>query len=323
MRLVLEALRARRREFTIGTLLLVATNVLTLWVPHLLKEAIDALDPGGAGPGRATRLAIGIAALALLLAGIRIVSRLYILGASRHIVADLRARLFAHLTTLPPSFYARRRTGEIMSRAVNDLLLVRSLFGPGFLNLVNVAILYTAGLALMLAIDPGLTAAAILPYPFLLLGVKRVSTTIHQRSNAAQEALAEISNKAQENLSGIQQVQAYAREAAETESFGRLNASYRSRNLALARSRGLIVTLMGCLGAASTLAVVAVGGRHVVEGRMTLGGFVAFTSYLAILTGPTIMMGWVLGVFQRGMGALWRIEEFLDEQSDLPGDRLA
>ncbi len=323
MRLVREALRSRRREFTIGALLLVVTNALTLWVPRLLQGAIDALGPGGAGAGRATRLACGIAALALVLAGIRIASRLYILGASRHIVADLRARLFAHLTTLPASFYARRRTGEIMSRAVNDLLLVRSLFGPGFLNLVNVAILYTAGIAMMLAIDPGLTAAAVLPYPFLLLGVKRVSTTIHQRSNAAQEALAEISNKAQENLSGIQQVKAYAREAAETESFGRLNASYRTRNLALARSRGLIVTLMGCLGAASTLAVVAVGGRHVVEGRMTLGGFVAFTSYLAILTGPTIMMGWVLGVFQRGMGALKRIEEFLDETSDLSGDRLA
>src|SRR6185436_15889163 len=228
MRLVREALRARRRAFTIGTLLLLVTNALTLWVPRLLQEAIDALGPGGAGAGRATRLAIGIAAIALVLAGIRIASSLYILGASRHIVADLRARLFAHLTTLPASFYARRRTGEIMSRAVNDLLLVRSLFGPGFLNLVNVAILYTAGLAMMLAIDPGLTAAAVLPYPFLLLGVRRVSSTIHQRSNAAQEALAEISNKAQENLSGIQQVKAYAREAAEMASFGRLNETYRA-----------------------------------------------------------------------------------------------
>ena len=322
MRLVREALRTRRLELLIGTLLLVATNGLTLWVPHLLKESIDALGPGGAGAMRATRLAYGIGALAILLAAIRIASRLYILGASRRIVAELRERLFAHLETLPASFYARRRTGEIMSRAVNDLLLVRSLFGPGVLNVVNVAILYTAGLALMLALDPWLTAAAVLPYPLLLLGVRRVSSTIHQRSNAAQEALAEISNKTQENLSGIQQVKAYAREVAETTSFGRLNAVYRSRNLALARSRGLIVTLMGCLGAASTLAVVAVGGRHVVEGTMTLGGFVAFTSYLAILTGPTIMMGWVLGVFQRGMGALRRLEEILDERSDLPGDAL-
>jgi len=322
MPLIGRYLRARRREFAIGFVLLLITNGLALVVPWLLKQAIEALQPGGAGPRHAAMLAAAIAGLAAVLAATRTASRLHVLGASRHIVADLRDRLFEHLQSLPASFYARRRTGEIMSRAVNDLMLVRSLFGPGVLNLINVAILYTAGLAMMALIDPTLTLAAILPYPFLLFGVGHASRAIHQRSNAAQEALADISNRAQENLSGIHQVKAYVREAAEIESFGRLNDEYRVRNLALARSRGLVVTLMGGLGAASTIIVVWLGGRHVVEGRLTIGGLVAFTSYLAILTGPTIMMGWVLGVFQRGLGAIRRVEEILAQTSDLPGDAL-
>jgi len=321
MRFIRRALLAYRRDFLIGLLFLAVTNGLTLVIPWLLKHAIEGLQEQR--PIEVVgRYAGAIALVALLLAIVRTWSRLSVLGASRRIVADLRARLFAHLQTLPASFYARHRTGEIMSRAVNDLLLVRSLFGPGILNLINVAILYTAGLLMMAVLDPVLTLAAVLPYPALLFAVSRVSHAIHQRSNAAQEQLAEISNKAQENLSGIHQVKAYAREDLEVGAFAELSSEYRRRNLALARSRGLIVVLMTGLGGMSTIIVLWLGGRHVIAGTLSLGGLVAFTSYLAILTGPTIMMGWVLGVFQRGLGAIRRIEELLGQSSDLPGDLL-
>jgi ATP-binding cassette subfamily B protein len=321
VRFILRYLRLYRRDFGLGLLFLIATNALTLLVPWILKQAIEALkSPGGAR--EASRDAAAIAVVALVLVIVRSYSRLYVLGASRKVVAQVRSTLFAHLQTLPASFYARRRTGEIMSRSVNDLLLIRSLFGPGVLNVINVALLYTSGLAMMAVIDPALTVASVLPYPFLLITVGRVSRTIHQRSNAAQEQLAEIGNKAQENLSGINQVKAYVREAAEIDAFTRLSEEYRRRNLSLAMSRGLIVTLMGGLGGLSTVIVLWMGGRHVVDGTLTLGGLVAFMSYLAILTGPTVMMGWVLGVFQRGLGAIRRVEEILGERSDLPGDQV-
>jgi ATP-binding cassette subfamily B multidrug efflux pump len=315
------ALLDYRRDFLLGLACLAVTNGLTLAVPWLLKHAIEALQEKQA-LAVVGRYAAAIAGVALLLAIARTWSRLYVLGAARRIVADLRARLFTHLQTLPASFYARHRTGEIMSRAVNDLLLVRSLFGPGVLNVINVAFLYTAGLLMMAVLDPVLTLVAVLPYPALLYAVSRVSRTIHHRSNAAQEQLAEISNKAQENLSGIHQVKAYAREDPEVDDFSTLSWEYRHRNLALARSRGLIVVLMTGLGGMSTILVLWLGGRHVIAGTLTLGGLVAFTSYLAILTGPTIMMGWVLGVFQRGLGAIRRLEEILAQASDLPGDLL-
>jgi ATP-binding cassette subfamily B protein len=320
--LILRYLRLYRRAFLLGLACLVATNGLTLGIPWLLKDAIEALRQGSTMRSVAS-YALAISIVGALLAVIRIWSRQFILGASRRIVFDIRNELFAHLQVLPASFYARRRTGEIMSRAVNDLMLIRSLFGPGVLNVINVALLYTAGLALMALIDPTLMLAAVLPYPLLLLAVVRVSRAIHERSNATQDQLAEISNKAQENLSGINLVKAYGREDFETKEFSSRSREYRRRSLALARSRGLIVTLMGGLGGASTIVVFWLGGRHVIEGTLSLGGLVAFTSYLALLTGPTIMMGWVLGVFQRGLGAIRRIEEIRAERSDLAGDRVA
>ena len=322
MFLILRHLRANLRAFVLGSLCLVATSALTLYVPWLLKEAIEALRRGT--PMRQVTLYAGlIVAVAAVLCVIRTWSRLYILGAARRIVCDIRNEVYAHLIGLPASFYARRRTGEIMSLMVNDLMLVRSLFGPGILNVLNVVLLYSAGLTLMALLDPVLTLVAVLPYPFLLAGVFKVSRTIHRRSNATQEQLAEISNKAQETLSGINMVKAFARETGEADAFGRLSLEYRRRSLGLARSRGLIVTIMGGLGGVSTIAVLWLGGRHVIEGSLSLGGLVAFMSYLALLAGPTVMMGWVLGVFQRGLGAIARIEQIRSIRSDLPGDRAA
>ena len=193
MSLILRYLRLYRRDFLLGFLCLIVTNALTLLIPWLLKDAIEALRTGS--PLARVRFdALAIMLTALVLAAIRTWSRLLVLGASRRIVYDIRNDLYAHLVTLPASFYARHRTGEIMSRAVNDLMLIRSLFGPGMLNVLNVALLYSAGLTLMALLDPVLTLAAVLPYPFLLAGVFHVSRTIHERSNRTQQQLAELSN---------------------------------------------------------------------------------------------------------------------------------
>jgi len=186
-----------------------------------------------------------------------------------------------------------------------------------------VALLYAAGLPLMALLDPTLTLAAVVPYPLILAGVFRVSRTIHERSNRAQQQLAEISNDAQETLSGINMVKAFVREDGEAGAFVDLSREYRRRSLLLARSRGLIVTLMGGIDKLSTLVVLWIGVLHVIAGRLTPGGLVAFMAYLVLLSGPTVMMGWVLGVFQRGLGAMKRLEEIRAETSDLPGDAAA
>jgi ATP-binding cassette subfamily B protein len=321
MSFIFRHLQSYRRKYVRGLLFLVATNGLALTIPWLLKSVIETIRDGTTL--RVVSLyALAIAAVAITQAVVRTRSRLLILGASRCVVFDVRNELYAHLQTLPASFYDRHRTGEIMSRAVNDLRLIRSLFGPGVLNVLDLLLLYPIGLTMMALIDPTLMLVALLPYPFLLFGVYRVSRVIHQRSNAALDQLAEISNKVQENLSGLSMVKAYRREVAEIDVFDALSREYRSRSLALARSRGLIVSLMIALGGASTILVLWLGGRHAIEGQLTLGGLYAFIHYLGLLTRPTIMMGWMLSVFQRGLGAIRRVEEIHAETSDLPGDRV-
>ncbi|MEE9291913.1 MAG: ABC transporter ATP-binding protein [Acidobacteriota bacterium] len=320
MSFILSHLRNHRREYLWGVLFLLVTNALAMSIPWRLKGIIDSLESGAATSGSLLTGALFIAVTAVALVVTRIRSRLLILGSSRRIVYDVRNDLFAHLQTLPASFYGRRRTGELMSITVNDLRLIRSLYGPCVLYILDLVIAYSIGLTLMAILDPILMVAAIVPYPLLLLGVYRASHTIHRRSNATQEQLGEISNKVQENLSGINMVKAYGREDSEIESFDALCREYRSRSLALARSRGLIGVLMMGLGGVSALVVFWLGARHVIEGSLTLGGFVAFLTYLVPLTDRTIIMGWILGTFQRGLGAVSRIAAIHAERSDLPGD---
>ncbi len=320
MSFILRHFRRHGRHYLWGLVFLVATNALLMSIPWMLRGIIDALESGRATPSSLASGALLIAATAIALAIVRTWSRLFMLGASRRVVYDVRNELFAHLQTLPASFYDRYRTGELMSRAVNDLRLIRSLYGPCVLYAADLIFAYSIGLTLMAILDPLLTLAAVLPYPLLLAGVYRVSRTIHRRSNAAQEQLAEISNKVQENLTGINMVKAYAREESETRAFRSLCRTYLARTLALARSRGLIGVLMRGLGGGGTLVVFWIGGLHVIERDLSLGGFVAFISYLVPLTDRTIIMGWILGTFQRGLGAVDRVREILAERSDIPGD---
>ncbi|MCZ6696150.1 MAG: ABC transporter ATP-binding protein [Acidobacteria bacterium] len=321
MSFILRHLRNHRQSYLWGVLFLIATNALAMSIPWRLKGIIDSLKSGEATTGALALAALIIAATAAILTITRTRSRLFILGASRRIVYDVRNELFAHMQTLPASFYGRHRTGALMSITVNDLRLIRSLFGPCVLYILDLVIAYSIALTIMVILDPILIVAAVLPYPLLLLGVYRASHTIHRRSNAMQEQLAEISNKVQENLTGINMVKAYGREDSEIESFDALCRVYRTRALALARSRGLIGVLMMGLGGASALVVFWLGGLHVIEGRLTLGGFVAFLTYLLPLTDKTIILGWILGTFQRGLGAASRITAIHAEHSDLPGDQ--
>lgn len=315
MRLIRLA-RPYAASYAVGFVLLLATNALALWIPWLLRDAIRALERR-APLGELGGLAGTIVVVALGQAGVRTLSRLAVLGASRHVVFDLRNRFFARLQQLGPAFYDGQRTGDIMSRAVNDTGLVQSFFGPALLNLLNTAIVYVAVLVLLLRLDVRLTLASLGIYPLLFLAVNRISRRIYARSVETQERLAAISNRAQENISGIQQVKIYAQEEREIAAFRELCADYRRSNLSMAALRGAMVALIGGLSGLGTLTVLFLGGRAVVAGRIGLGDFVAFNAYLALLVWPTIALGWIVNTVQRGLGALGRIAEVLDRPPDV------
>ena len=291
-----------------GVVCLVAAPTLAMAVPWLWRRAVNDLAAGadGAALGRTVSLLI---AIALVQAVVRAASRSLIFNVGRDIEYDLRNDLFAHLERLPVSFYQSRRTGDLMSRLVNDVTAVRMLLGPGILNFINTPVYYLYGVTIMCSIDPLLTAATLVVYPIVLLFVKRSSALLMERMLRVQEGLAELSSRVQENLSGMHVVKAYDAEAHETRTFLALNDRFQDASMRLARVRSIIGPIMNIVGGAGALVVLWVGGGRVVDGRLSVGDLVAFVGYLHLLAWPTMALGWMLSVFQRGRASMQRLNE--------------
>ncbi len=310
LQILIGYLRRQRPRYLVGLVFLLLTNAFALAIPWILKDAIEAIR-SGVTLAVLTGSALSIIALAVLQGLTRAGSRFALLGASQRVEAQIRDDLFAKLLRLPPAFYQTQRTGDLMSRATNDLQAVAMLIGFGCLSLVNTAIVYLGTLGAMLWIDPWLTLYALAPYPALIGLAKRFNSRLHAETLAVQEQLSALSAKLQENLTGMAVVRAYTMEAREARVFARLNAEYLRRSLRAIRTQGGFSPLMGIMGGIGTLTVLWLGGKAVVDGRITLGALVAFSSYLAYLTWPTIALGWVLSIVRRGLTAMERIVEIL------------
>ena len=297
-----------RGRYAFGLFCLFATGTMAMAVPYLLKHAVDAIA-AGRPPSTVTWLALTIIAIALGQAVVRTFSRFVIFNVGRDIEYDLRNDLFAHLERLPLSYYQTQQTGDLMSRLVNDITAVRMLLGVGFLNLINTPIYYVYAVTIMVSLDWRLTLAALAPYPVVLLVVKRASRQLMERTLRVQEGLAAMSSRVQENLSGIHVVKAYVREQEETEAFARLNAEFSAQNMQLAQVRGVIMPVMRAVSTLATLVVLWYGGSRVIAGALSLGGLVAFIGYLHILAWPTMALGWMLSIVQRGRAAMQRLEQ--------------
>lgn len=301
-------LRYRSRYLT-GFGFLALSNLFALAVPWAVKHAIEALQ--GEAPEALWRYIILIVVLAVAHGMVRLGSRFAWLGAGQAVEYDIRNDLHAHLQRLPAAFYQAARTGDLMSRASNDLSAVKLLIGFGGMSLAGTGLVYLGTLLAMLQIDPWLTLYALAPFPVLILLAKRFNGLLHRQSQAVQDQLGVLSAKVQENLSGMAVVRAYTMEPPEIAEFTSLNGEYLLRSLRLARTQGAFSPMMGMIAGIGTLMVLFFGGRAVVEGRITLGAFVAFNAYLAHLAWPTIALGWVLSIVRRGMVAMERIAEVL------------
>ena len=325
LRLLGRYLARHRVRYAAGVVLLLATNACALLIPWVTKDVIDAL--GGAAGSQATREvvtlgALVVVALALLQALARTASRLVLLGAGQRVEAEIRHDLFEAFLRLEPAFYQARRTGDLMSRATNDLQSVSMLVGFGLLSLVNTVIVYAGTLIAMLRIDAWLTLVALAPYPLLVAVARRYNARAHIEAVAVQEQLAHLADKAQENLSGMPVVRAYTLAPREVETFRRLNREHLTRVLRQTRTHGLFSPLLAIMTGVGALSVLWVGGGAVLDGRLSLGVLVAFSGYVAYLAWPTMALGWVLAIVRRGFAALDRVIEILDtrpEITDGPG----
>jgi len=303
-------------RYTMGVACLLATASLAMLVPYLLKQAVDAIGRG-APLRQVGRFAGWIIVIAVAQGIVRSFSRALIFNVGRDVEYDLRNDLFAHLQKLPLAYYHQQSTGDLMSRLINDVTAVRMLLGPGILNFVNTPVYYAYGVAIMLALDPRLTVAALAPYPLILLLVKRFSRRLMEHTMRVQEGLAQLSSHVQENLSGIHVVRAYACEHGETARFAILNARFQEESLALARVRGQIIPVMRTAASLGTLVVLWFGSLEVIHSRLSLGDLVAFIGYLNLLAWPTMAMGWMLSILQRGRASMVRLEHIFGTQPEI------
>ncbi len=306
-----------RARFAAGSVFLLLATAIQLVSPWVLKLAIDDLTAG------VTQAKLGLYAGALVaiaaLGGVcRFWMRRIIIGASRLIEYDLRGHFFARLQRLDLAYFQRNRTGDLMSRATNDLSAVRMMVGPALMYSASTSIVFVVAVALMLSISAWLTLIVLLPLPLVSVAVRRFGDAIYHRSERIQAQLARLSAIAQEALAGVRVVRAYGREPAELERFEAANREYVARSRAVIMIQGLFFpSLAFCLGL-SALVVLWAGTREVVAGRMTAGDFVAFNAYLTMLAWPMIAFGWVTSMLQRGMAAWQRMLAVSDAE---PGVR--
>jgi ATP-binding cassette subfamily B protein len=280
--------------------------------PQVLRDAIDDLYRGVTA-AKLGRHALAVLAIAVLAGLFRFLMRHWVIGISRRLEYDLRNELFAHLQRQPAQWFQARRTGELMSLATNDLAAVRMMLGPGIMYTVNTLSVGVLSIAFMLRLSPHLTLLSLLPLPLVSLSVWWFGSLIHRRFERVQERLATLSAHVQENLAGVRIVRAFGAEGRETQRFDAMSGDYRAGQLGLIRISGVFHPLLAFLSGVGALLAIWLGGREVLAGHITLGGFVAFTVYLAMLNWPMVALGWVINIFQRGMASYERIARLLDE----------
>jgi ATP-binding cassette subfamily B protein len=320
-RRVLEYVFRYRRKFVAGLACVVVTRAIVLTSPMVLGYAVDDLRRGVtvlklAGYG-GLLLAIGLVSGAFLF-----LMRIVLIGASRDIEYDIRNDFFAHLEKLPLAYFQSHRTGDLMSRATNDLNAVRMMIGPAVMYSASTMLTFVVALTRMVSIDARLTLIALVPLPFVSISVKVFGSAIHKRFERIQAQLSDISAVVQESLSGVRVVRAYGQEAAELERFRQSNQEYLDRNAKLIVLQGFFFPSMAFFLGLGGLLVLWIGSREVILGRITLGDFVAFNAYLTMLAWPMIAFGWVTNMLQRGMASWKRMLEILDTEPAI-ADRAA
>jgi ATP-binding cassette subfamily B multidrug efflux pump len=281
-------------------------------LPWLIKEGIDTALYQSDGSVSLLRYPLLILCAAALQGFFRYCWRIHIHGFSRRCEADLRDRVFSHLQRLPLGYFQHTKTGDLMSRLTNDIQAVRELMGFGSLAIIDAMVVVIFSLSFMITIDPWLTFWSMLAMPLITVVVRFFGRHIFRWSRNTQEQLSIMSAYVQENLAGMRVVQAYAQEQNQTHGFEAISTGYRYNTMWLATLWGIFWPLMQVLAGIAATLVLWLGGRQILQGTMTLGEFVAFNGYLAMLTWPLMAVGYVVNQYQRGTAALSRVFEILD-----------
>jgi len=305
-----------RREMTAGIFALLMADFAALSIPLLLKLVVDELPKG---PSRSDLMGFG--GILLVVAFVQAISRFgwrkLLFGPSRKVETDISNNLFSHFLLLDKLWFLRQKTGDLMSRATNDLRAVRDFVGLGLLILIDCVVVIVCCVSLMIWINPSLTLVVLVPLPVLSILFWKFLPEMGRRHEVVQEHLAKITSHVQENLAGIRVLHAFVQEEAEKRKFDELNREYIQKNLSVTRLFGIFTPLlMLTVGVAAMISLWA-GGKAVILQDMTLGSFVAFNGYLLMLSWPMMGIGYVTNLTQKGQAAMSRIQEIFSAQAGI------
>jgi ATP-binding cassette, subfamily B, multidrug efflux pump len=305
-----------KTKLALGIIFILLSNAGTVYVPLLLKDAINILEKN-----IQTELLIQYALLIVgtsLLAGIfRFLIRQTIIVVSREIEFDLRGDFWDHIQKLPLRYFQNNSTGNIMAHATNDINSVRMFIGPAVMYSIDTVIRLLIVVAIMLTLNTWLTIYALLPLPFLSYVVYRIGKLIHEKYTKIQETFSRLTARAQENYSGIRVIKSYVREANEIERWKELSREYLKKNMNLVRTQALIMPILLLITGLSIIIVIIVGGTKIIDGEMNLGEITAFIVYLGILIWPMIAFGWVINIIQQAEASMKRINKILNEPYEI------
>lgn len=290
--------------------MLLLTNAAALALPQLTRWIIDAIRDGES-VDTLKRLALAMVGVAVAGALFRTLSRVNIFFAARNVEMELRTSFYEHLTRLEPAYFQGQSTGDLMSRATNDITQVRLLLGPGVLNVVNTSIAYVSAVPLMVMISPSLTLIIFSIYPVALVAMRYLSRQLYQRNRVHQAAMGDMSALVQESLAGGHVIRTFGLEEERQEAYEVLNQRYYLAGIRLGWIRSGMFRVVMTVASLSTLLCVYFGARDVLSEELTLGEVVAMVEYMALLAWPTFALGWVMAVVQRGRAAMNRMEDVM------------
>jgi ATP-binding cassette subfamily B protein len=305
---LLHYFRRHKLPLALGGLCVLGSAVFSLVKPTIVGNAVDLLS-GEVTRGALARYSMMFVGAAAVEGVFLYLQRWIIIGASRRIEFDMRNDFYAHLQTLPSAFYQDQRTGDLMSRATNDLSSVRMLIGPAVMHSASSLLVVIGAFIMMLRIDRNMALISLIAVPIVAGAVKYFGQRIHVQFKSVQDYFGDISARVQENLSGVRVVRAFTQEENEIANFKKMNHEYVERNRSLIRLTASFYPALHALIGIMFVVILFLGSRRILAGELTIGAFVAFQFYLGRMVGPLIALGWVINLFQRGMASMVRLHE--------------
>jgi ATP-binding cassette subfamily B multidrug efflux pump len=310
-------LSERRLSIVLGLIFLITVDFLQLFIPRIIKWAIDDLTGYRIDKISLLIYALYIVGISVLIGIFRYLWRRCLMGTSRRVEEGLRNRLFSHIQTLSASYFDKTKTGDLMAHATNDIQNVRMATGMGMVALTDAVVLGTAAVGFMVYINVKLTLFVLIPMPLIVFGARFFSKKMHRGYEEVQGAFSDLTEVVRERFAGIRMIKAYNREQEASSRVESVSKDYIGKNLALVRITGSFSPMMVLFSNISLAIVLFLGGRQTIMFTITPGDFVAFISYLGLLTWPMMATGWVTNLIQRGKASLNRIDRIIQEKPSI------